>query len=176
MLSGLPPAGAYAIMAGALLIESNLIIGVFVPTLTVMLSAGALAATGYLSLPAVIAIAASAVVTADLISYHTGRLLGTRLRISGAARRISVSMWNRADALMNRHAGRAVFVSRFVPLLRTLTPHLAGATHTPYRTIAPFSAGAAITWAIIEAGAGYLAADSAVHILTASPIPAGTMP
>jgi undecaprenyl-diphosphatase len=165
LLGQLPPAAAYGLLALALLIESNIVVGAFVPTLTMMVTAGALARTGYLRLPVVIAVAACAVVLADVVSYRTGRFLGTRLR-TGAARRIPASAWNRAESLMARHGGRAVFVARFIPLLRSLTPHLAGATGVPYRRVAPYSAGAVLVWAPLEAGSGYLGAGSAERVLT----------
>lgn len=165
MLAQVPPVAAYAILATALLIESNLLFGVFVPTLTMMVTAGALARTGYLDLPVVIAVAVTSVVMADLISYHTGRYLGGRLRNNQLGRRISDTNWTRAEAIMKRHGGRAVLVARFIPLLRTLTPHLAGATGVPYRRVLPYSVGAATLWACAEAGGGYLAAHS-IHRLS----------
>lgn len=58
---------------------------------------------------------------------------------------------------MDRRGGQAVFLARFVPVLRTLTPHRAGATRLPYRRIAPYSALAALLWATAEAGIGYAA-------------------
>ncbi|MFD4027227.1 DedA family protein [Streptomyces sp. NPDC058576] len=67
---------------------------------------------------------------------------------------------------MARCGGQAVFLSRFVPVVRTLTPHLAGATHLPYRRIAPYSLLAAPLWAGAEATIGYVAAASLQHIIT----------
>ncbi|MFY1681901.1 DedA family protein [Micromonospora sp. WMMD730] len=160
VLGGVPAPAAYALLAAALLIESNLLFGVFVPTLTVMVTAGALAGAGHLDLPVVVAVAAGSVVTADLIGYGVGRRLGGRLRTSRIGRTISPAAWTRSESVMHRHGGRAVAVARFVPLLRTLVPHLAGATGVPYRRIAPYSVGAAVTWACVEAGGGYLAAHS----------------
>ncbi|MBM7086338.1 MULTISPECIES: DedA family protein [Micromonospora] len=160
VLGGVPAPAAYTLLAAALLIESNLLFGVFVPTLTLMVTAGALAGAGHLDLPVVVAVAAGSVVTADLIGYAVGSRLGGRLRTNRIGRMISAVAWARAESVMHRHGGRAVAVARFVPLLRTLVPHLAGATGVPYRRIAPYSVGAAVTWACVEAGGGYLAAHS----------------
>ncbi|MFJ4878401.1 DedA family protein [Streptomyces sp. NPDC088745] len=66
---------------------------------------------------------------------------------------------------MARRGGRAVLLTRFVPVVRTLAPHLAGATGVPYRRIAPSSLLAAPLWAGAEAGAGYAAATSLQHAL-----------
>ncbi|WP_432989353.1 DedA family protein [Dactylosporangium sp. CA-233914] len=160
VLGQVPPAAVYGIVAAALLVESNLLFGVLVPTLTLMLTAGALAGRGHLRLPILVAVAAGAVIAADLISYHTGRILGGRLRTSRLGRRIPAAAWARAEQAMARHGARGVAPARFIPLLRTLVPHLAGATHVPYRRVAPYSITAAVTWTLLAAGTGYTAARS----------------
>ncbi|WP_405166562.1 VTT domain-containing protein [Nocardia sp. NBC_01499] len=142
----------------AILAESVLLVGAFVPTLTIMLTAGALARTGQLDLPIVVAVAAGTVLFGDALGHRTGHLLGSRVRIGRLGRRIPTTAWQRATDLMNRTGGQAVFICRFLPVLRTLAPHLSGATGLPYRRIAPYSAAAALLWAAAEAGVGYSAA------------------
>ncbi|MFI6157712.1 DedA family protein [Kitasatospora sp. NPDC051170] len=166
LLAHLPPPAAYGVLALAVLAESILLVGAFIPTLTLMLTAGAMARAGHLSLPLVIATAAGAVIAGDLLAHRTGRLLGQRLRTGRAARRIPAPLWQRAEALTTRHGGRAILLARFIPVVRTLAPHFAGATSLPYRRIAPYSATAACLWATAEAGVGYGAATSIQHIIT----------
>ncbi|MEU2771403.1 DedA family protein [Streptomyces sp. NPDC007162] len=166
LLGHLPPAAAYTVVAIAVLAESVLLIGAFVPTLTLLLTAGALARTGQVSLPLVIAAAAGAVVAGDFLAHRTGRYLGDRLRAGHLARRVPDAAWGRAETLMTRHGGRAVFLARFLPVVRTLAPHSAGATRLPYRRIAPYSIAAACMWATAEAGVGYAAATSLQRVLT----------
>ncbi|TWV33259.1 DedA family protein [Streptomyces misionensis] len=166
LLAHLPPPAAYGVLALAVLAESILLVGAFVPTLTLLLTAGALARAGHVSLPLLIATAAGAVVAGDLLAHRTGRLLGQRLRTGRAARRIPAPLWHRAEALTARHGGRAILLARFIPVVRTLAPHFAGATSLSYRCIAPYSATAACLWATAEAGAGYGAAASLQRIIT----------
>lgn len=166
LLGHLPHDLAYAVVAGAILAESVLLIGAFIPTLTLLLTAGALARSGDINLPLVIATAAAAVVAGDLLAHRTGRLLGTRLRTGRIGRRVPPTAWRQAERLMNRHGGRAVFITRFLPVIRTLAPHFAGATRLPYRRIAPYSVTAACLWATAEISAGYAAAASLERILT----------
>ncbi|MEU0071037.1 VTT domain-containing protein [Streptomyces sp. NPDC006332] len=165
ILGRLSPAAVYAVVALAVLAESILLIGAFVPTLTLLLTAGALARTGHVSLPAVVGAAAVAVVTGDLLAHRTGRLLGHRLRSGRAGRRVPGVAWRQAEALMTRHGGRAVLLARFLPVVRTLAPHFAGATRLPYHRIAPYSATAACLWATAEVGAGYAAATFLQRVL-----------
>ncbi|WP_331769669.1 DedA family protein (plasmid) [Embleya sp. NBC_00888] len=151
---------AYALLAAAVWAESLLLVGVFVPTLTLLLSAGALARGGRLDLPLVIGVAAAAVVAGDASAHRTGRLLGGRLRTGRVGRRIPAAAWQRATALMDARGGPSILVCRFLPVIRTLAPHLAGATGLPYRRMAPYSVIAALVWAGLEAGTGYLAVTS----------------
>ncbi|WP_109001516.1 DedA family protein [Streptomyces rishiriensis] len=166
ILGHISPVAAYAVVATAVLAESILLVGAFIPTLTLLLTAGALARTGHISLPLVIAAAAGAVVVGDFLAHRTGRFLGDRLRQGPMGRRIPGAAWHQADTLMTRHGGRAVFLARFLPVVRTLAPHLAGVTRLPYRRIAPYSVVAAGVWATAEAGVGYAAATSLQRVLT----------
>ncbi|WP_329265994.1 DedA family protein [Streptomyces pseudovenezuelae] len=166
ILGHLPPVAVCVVVAMAVLAESVLLVGAFVPTLTLLLTVGALAGAGHISLPLVIAVAAGAVVAGDFLAHSTGRFLADRLRTGRAGRRIPPALWARAETLMARHGGRAVFLARFVPVVRTLAPHCAGAAHLPYHRIAPYSVTAACVWATAEASAGYAAASSLQHVLT----------
>lgn len=166
ILGHLPPASAYTVVALAVLAESILLVGAFIPTLTLLLTAGAVARTGHISLPLVIAAAAGAVVVGDFLAHRTGRLLGDQLRAGRLGRRIPGAAWHRAETLMTRHAGRAVFLARFLPVVRTLAPHFAGATRLPYHHIASYSVTSACLWATAEAGVGYAAATTLQPILT----------
>ncbi|MFS7872967.1 DedA family protein [Streptomyces asiaticus] len=165
-LGQVPAASAYAIVAVAVLAESVLLVGAFIPTLTLLLTAGALARTGRLDLPSLVTTAACAVVAGDFLAHRTGKVLGDRLRTGRLGRRLPAAAWRRAEALMARRGGHAVFLARFLPILRTLIPHLVGAARLPYRRIAPYSALAASLWATAEAGTGYTAAASLQRALT----------
>ncbi|GHG06691.1 DedA family protein [Streptomyces filamentosus] len=165
-LGHVPGPVAYVILAAAVLAESVLLVGAFIPTLSLLLASGALARAGDLNLALVIVTAASAVVAGDALGHRTGRLLGSRLRIGRLGRRVPAAAWDRTDALMARCGGQAVFLARFVPVIRTLMPHLAGAARLPYRRIAPYSLIAALLWAGVEAITGYAAADSLRRLIT----------
>ncbi|MEU8787743.1 DedA family protein [Streptomyces sp. NPDC048637] len=164
LLSQIPPAAAYTVLATGIVAESILLVGALVPTLALMLTAGALARTGSMNLLWVISVAACAVMIGDALGHRTGRLLGKRLRTGNLGRRIPASAWQRVETLMKKRAGQTLLVFRFVPVMRTLAPHLAGIIGLPYRHIAPYSALASVTWASVEGGAGYTAAFSLQHI------------
>ncbi|MEV8118170.1 DedA family protein [Streptomyces xiamenensis] len=159
-ISDVPAGAVYGIILLAVLAESVLLVGAFIPTLALMLTAGALARTGHLNLAPVIVSAVAAVIAGDYLAHRTGGLLGDRLRTARLGRRIPAAAWKKTEILMIRHGGRAIFLARFLPVVRSIAPHLAGATRLPYRRIAPYSATAALVWATAEATAGYTAATS----------------
>jgi membrane protein DedA with SNARE-associated domain len=155
-LAHLPPGSAYVAIFAIVLLESVLVIGPVVPTFALLLCAGYLARTGTLDLTVVVACAAAGVVTGDLLAQQTGRRLGPRLRSSRLGRRVPAAAWDRTWAAVLRHGGAAVGVCRFVPVLRTVAPHVVGAAGLPYRRLAPYSVAAGVVWASAEAGTGYL--------------------
>ncbi|MFE7190507.1 DedA family protein [Kitasatospora sp. NPDC057541] len=165
-LGHLSPIAVYAVVALTVCAESVLVLGAFAPTLALLLTAGALARAGDVSLPLVITAAAVAAFAGDCLAHRTGRVMGERLRAGRLGGRLPAVAWQHAERLMTRHGGRAVFLGRFLPVVRTLTPHLAGATGLSYRSIAPYSACAAGLWAVAEAGTGYAAATSLQRLLS----------
>ncbi|MER7600227.1 DedA family protein [Streptomyces hydrogenans] len=165
-LGHVPRPVSYGILAAAVPAESVLLVGAFIPTPTLPPASGALARTGDLNLALGIVTAASAVVAGDAFGHRTGRLLGSRLRTGRLGRRIPAAARQRAQTLMARCGGQAVLLARFVPVIRTLIPHLAGATRLPYRRIAPYSLIAAPLWAGVESTAGYAAADLLRRLIT----------
>ncbi|WP_432142941.1 DedA family protein [Streptomyces sp. bgisy084] len=164
LLSKVPPTAAYTVLGTAIIAESVLLVGAVIPTLAFMLTAGALARAGSLNLLWVIAIAAVAVMAGDALGHRTGHLMGKRLRTGRLGRRIPASAWQRAETLMAKRGGPTLLVFRFVPVMRTVAPHLAGVLGLPYRQIAPYSALASVAWASVESGAGYTAAFSLQHV------------
>ncbi|MFD9911064.1 DedA family protein [Streptomyces sp. NPDC059063] len=161
VLDQVPAPCAYALLGGAVLLESVLLVGAFVPTLALLLTAGALARAGELSLVPAVVVAAGAAVAGDALGHRTGRVLGVRLRGGCLGRRIPGVAWRRAEALMERFGGQALFCSRFLPVVRTVTPHLAGATRVPYRRVAAYSVVAATLWAGGGVGVGYAVVSAA---------------
>ncbi|MGW1752125.1 DedA family protein [Streptomyces sp. NPDC002092] len=102
--------------------------------------------------------------TSSLTARAGSWAVGCSQAAQGVASRSAA--WKRAETLMTRHGGRAVLMARFMPVVRTLAPHFAGATRLPYRRIAPYSVLAAFLWATAEVGAGYAAATSLQRVLT----------
>ena len=166
MLSQVPSVGAYALIALLVLAESILLIGAFVPTFTVLVTAGAMGSAGLVNPVVVVIIAAAAVVIGDFLGHRTGHTIGGQPRVQKLMGRIPDAVRRRAENAIAQHGGRAVFFGRFIPVVRTVTPHLTAVVGVPYVGIALYSAAAAFVWATAEVTLGYLAAASLPYLIS----------
>ncbi|WP_242584409.1 DedA family protein [Streptomyces sp. MST-110588] len=160
LLTGASPPAAYGVIAALVTSESVLLLGAFVPTLSLLLCAGFLSRTGTLWLPAVVLCAAAGAAVGDLLAHRTGRRLGPGLRSCRLGRRVPDTAWDRAWSAVRRRGGPALFLSRFLPVVRTVAPHVAGAAGVPYARLAPYSMAAGAVWACLETVAGYAAGSA----------------
>ncbi|WP_162240638.1 CDP-alcohol phosphatidyltransferase family protein [Frigoribacterium sp. Leaf186] len=157
--STLPTPLVWALGALFSFTESGLGLGVFVPGETIVLL---LAATFDSPGPAVAFFVCVAVggSLGDHVGYLLGRRFGTGFRDTRIIRKIGVDSWDRAVAVLERRGAAAVFLTRLVPVVRTLTPAAAGVANVPYRSFLPASFGGALTWAAVYVGIGFLLRSS----------------
>lgn len=150
--------------------ESGLGIGMLVPgeTAVVVIAATMPSTPAALALALVVALGASA---GDHVGFLLGRRYGDALRESRAVRRLGHEHFDRATALVRRRGGYAVFLTRLVPVVRTLMPAAAGASGLAYRRFAPASLAGSLTWSAAYVGGGSILAGFtrlATHVLGGS--------
>ena len=140
-------------------VESGLGLGFFVPgeTIVLLLSATLDSPTAALVMLLVVAVGGS---LGDHVGYLLGRRFGPRMRSTKVIRRLGVGNWDRAVEALERRGALAVFLTRLVPVIRTLTPAAAGAARVPYRAFLPASLGGALTWSLVYVGVGFLVRSS----------------
>ncbi len=151
----------YAILFAIIFAETGLVITPFLPGDSLLFAAGALAATGALSLEVLVPVLVLAAVVGDAVNYSVGRRLARRFLddvpdtgwIHKVVKREHVL---RAHEFFERHGGKAVVLARFVPIVRTFVPFVAGGANMTYRVFAIYNVTGAILWVGICAGAGYL--------------------
>lgn len=134
-------------------VESGLLVGFFLPGDSLLFTAGLLIATGALRTPLWLALVLVplAAVLGDQCGYLIGRRLGPALFRRPDARFFKARYVEDAHAFFERHGGRAVLLARFVPVVRTFVPVVAGAARMDYRTFATWNVVGGIAW-----GAGVL--------------------
>lgn len=144
----------YAVVFAAMLLENA---GVPLPGETITLLGGYAAGSGELDGFGVVAAAFSGAVLGDNIGYWVGRRLGwgLMLRVGRLLRQSPEQMENLRNGFL-RHAGKSVFLGRFVALLRVLAGPMAGAVGMPYRRFLLCNAGGALLWASLMVGLAWL--------------------
>jgi membrane-associated protein len=151
----------YAILFAIIFAETGLVVTPFLPGDSLLFAAGALAATGAISIEVVVVTLTLAAVIGDAVNYAVGRRLAHTFLddvpdtgwIYKVVKREHV--W-RAHEFFEKHGGKAVVLARFVPIVRTFVPFVAGGAKMTYRTFAIYNVTGAILWVGICAGAGYL--------------------
>lgn len=152
---GVPTGLGYIALAGLIFGESA---GLPIPGETALITAGGLAASGRLQLPAVILVAAVAAIVGDTVGYWLGRRTGRRLLLRGgllATHRREVM--RRADRFFARYGTATVFLARFVPGLRYAGAVMAGASLMRWRRFAVANAGGGIAWSTSVATIAFIA-------------------
>jgi membrane-associated protein len=148
------------LLAGlAIMLETSLFVGLIMPGDTVVL----VASTGVIDI-ADFFVLIGCVLLGSLIGesfgFWIGRLFGQRIRNSKLGQRIGEKNWKLADSFIESRGGLAVAISRFLPVLHSLVPVVAGASTMRYRVFIRWTLAACAIWASVYVGVGYLAHTS----------------
>lgn len=128
----------YLLIAVLTFAESGAFVGLFIPGETALLVGGMVAGQGRIDVLLLIAIAWTASVAGDLVSLALGRRLGRDFLVRhGAGFGITEARVEQVERFYARHGGKAVFLGRFVGLVRAVSPFLAGSTGMPLRRFLP---------------------------------------
>jgi membrane protein DedA with SNARE-associated domain len=162
-LAGLPQPAVLAVTGALTLAECTLGVGFLAPGESALL----LASTTVTSVPRFLVmwlVVTVCAVAGDSIGYFLGRRFGDRLRDSKVVRKVGQRHWDKASELLRRRGAWAVFVARFMPVVRTLVPASAGASKLEYRRFLPASIAGAVCWSALHIGIGSAAGASAKYI------------
>lgn len=140
----------------AILCETSLFVGLIIPGDTVVLTA-AVGVTDILDFFFLLGAVLVGSLIGESIGFTLGRLFGKRIRYSKLGQRLGEKNWQLADRFVERRGGVAVAISRFLPVLHSLVPVVAGMTSMKYRTFISWTVAACAVWASAYVGIGYLA-------------------
>ena len=151
----------YGILFAIIFAETGLIVTPFLPGDSLLFAAGALSATGALSVWVLIPALIAAAVVGDAVNYSVGRRLARRFLddvpdTGWIFRVVKREHVRRAHEFFEKHGGKAVVLARFVPIVRTFVPFVAGGADMSYHVFALYNVTGAIAWVGICVGAGYL--------------------
>lgn len=151
----------YGILFAIVFAETGLVVTPFLPGDSLLFAAGALAATGAMSIEIVMVSLVLAAILGDAVNYSIGRriahtFLDEAPDTGWVHRVVKREHVLRAHDFFEKHGGKAVVLARFVPIVRTFVPFVAGGARMTYRTFAFYNVTGAILWVGLCAGAGYL--------------------
>jgi membrane-associated protein len=148
----------YGIVFVIIFAETGLVVTPFLPGDSLLFAIGALAAvdtSGTLRAPLMWALVCVAAVLGNTSNYAIGRAIGPRA-FSGRWRLLRPEHLRRTEAFFARHGALTILLSRFVPLLRTFAPFVAGVGRMPYVSFQSFNIAGGIAWGTLFIWSGYL--------------------
>jgi membrane-associated protein len=144
----------YAILFAIIFVETGLVIMPLLPGDSLLFAAGAFAARGSLHPILLFVLLAAAAILGDSVNYAIGRYIGPRA-FHMDSRFLKKKYLDRAHEFYERHGGKAIVLARFVPIVRTFAPFVAGAAAMTYSRFLFFNVTGGIAWIALFVSAGY---------------------
>ncbi len=148
----------YPILFAVIFAETGLVVTPFLPGDSLLFAVGALAAvdtSGTLSAPWVSVLLGAAAVLGNIVNYSIGRAIGPPA-FSGRYRWLRVEYLKRTEEFFRRHGGMAILLSRFMPIIRTCAPFVAGVARMPYARFLAYNLAGGFAWVLLFVWGGYL--------------------
>lgn len=130
----------------AVFAESGVLVGVLLPGDSLLITAGLFAASGFFSLPILIIGGIVAAILGDTVGYQTGKYFGPRLFSREESLFFKRRYVEEASAYFKKHGPKSIVVGRFVPIVRTFVPIVAGMGRMPYKTFFLWNTFGGVLW------------------------------
>ena len=148
-------AWTYAILFAVIFIETGLVVMPFLPGDSLLFAAGTFAALGALDVRLLIVLLAVAAVVGDTVNYWIGHRIGEKAFSREDARFFKKEYLDRTHAFYEKHGGKTIIIARFVPIIRTFAPFVAGIGKMSYGRFLSFNVIGGVGWVVLLVGTGY---------------------
>jgi membrane-associated protein len=155
-------AWVYALLFVIVFIETGLVVWPFLPGDSLLFVTGAIAAAGGMDLALVMTVLVAAALTGDNVNYAIGRWVGPRVFHYEQSRWFNPRHLARAHEFYERHGGKTIILARFIPIVRTYVPFVAGIGAMPYARYIGWCVVGALTWVLSLCSAGYFFGNLAI--------------
>ena len=148
----------YPILFAVIFCETGLVVTPFLPGDSLLFAVGALSAvdtSGTLTAPVASLTLGIAAVLGNTVNYGIGRAIGPPA-FSGRYRFLKVEYLRRTEQFFRRHGGMAITLSRFVPIVRTCAPFVAGVGRMPFGRFCAYNLAGGFAWVLLFVWGGYL--------------------
>jgi membrane-associated protein len=156
--------GGYVVLVAIVFTETGLLIGFFLPGDSLLITAGLVAATGHLNIWLLNILLVLAAVTGDSVGYAIGRRAGPRLFTRPKSVLFNPRHIERTRAFYARHGAKTIVLARFVPIIRTFAPVVAGVGQMEYRRFVFYNIAGGVAWVTSMTWAGYLLGQAVPNI------------
>lgn len=146
----------YALLFAIVFCETGLVVTPFLPGDSLLFAVGALAAQGLMDCRIVAPLLLVAAILGDAVNYAIGKWMGPKVFHSETNRLLRRDYLLKAHAFYERYGGRAIILARFVPIIRTFAPFVAGVGSMTYRKFFAYNVIGAVLWVGLFVGGGFL--------------------
>lgn len=144
----------YAILFGIIFVETGFVFVPFLPGDSLLFAAGAFAALGNLNLVIILGLMIVAAILGDTLNYWIGHFFGQKL-VDNPKVPINKEHIEETQRFFDKHGGKTIILARFVPIVRTFAPFVAGIGRMHYGQFVSYNVVGGISWVLIATLAGY---------------------
>lgn len=148
-------AGGYLGLFGIIFAETGLLIGFFLPGDSLLFTAGILAAQGFFNIYILIAVMLASAIIGDSVGYNIGKKLGPKIFNREESILFHKDHIEKAQQFYAKHGPKTIILARFIPIIRTFAPTLAGVGKMEYRTFLTYNIVGALLWVFSITLLGY---------------------
>jgi membrane-associated protein len=145
----------YAILFTIIFSETGLVVAPFLPGDSLLFAAGALSASGSMDPLWLFVLLSAAAIAGNTVNYSIGHYLGPRILKDGRVRFLNKEYLERAHTFYERHGGKTIVFARFLPIIRTFAPFVAGVGFMAYTRFMVYNIVAGIAWVGLFVFGGY---------------------
>ena len=146
---------AYGMLFAIVFAETGLLIGFFLPGDSLLFTVGVVAGAGDLNILGINLILIVAAIVGDAVGYSLGRKAGPRVFSRPDSKFFKQDHLLRTKAFYEKHGGKTIIYARFVPIVRTFAPFVAGVAQMPYSRFAAFNIFGGIGWVVLMTMSGF---------------------
>ena len=156
--------GGYVLLVAIVFTETGLLVGFFLPGDSLLITAGLVAAAGGLNIWWLNVLLAVAAIAGDNVGYAIGARLGPRLFTRPKSLLFNPDHVRRTREFYARHGAKTIVIARFVPIIRTFAPVVAGVGQMAYRRFVVYNIAGGLGWVASMTWAGYLLGQAIPNI------------
>ena len=149
----------YAILFLIIFCETGLVVMPFLPGDSLLFAAGGIAALGEMNIHLMVALLLVAAILGDAVNFAIGKYFGARLFANPDSKIFRRAYLDKTHAFYEKHGGKTIIIARFVPIVRTFAPFVAGMGNMHYGRFIRYNIIGAILWVVLFSYAGYFFAN-----------------